>query len=151
MYKSKISDRLNRQETLKDKITELKNKKSKLIDFKIDGTISEEDYRFKAEQLSSEISEQEFRLRQLGEYKDDLTKCLKYTCNAVRNIDKIWNNGDLELKQRLQKLIFPKGISYDLDKFRTCEISSLFIKKDASVASYIDMVPPSEFESLSTP
>ncbi len=151
VYKSKISDRLNRQETLKDKITELKNKKSKLIDFKIDGTISEEDYRFKAEQLSSEISEQEFRLRQLGEYKDDLTKCLKYTCNAVRNIDKIWNNGDLELKQRLQKLIFPKGISYDLDKFRTCEISSLFIKKDASVASYIDMVPPSEFESLSTP
>lgn len=123
----------------------------KLIDFKIDGTISEEDYRFKAEQLSSEISEQEFRLRQLGEYKDDLTKCLKYTCNAVRNIDKIWNNGDLELKQRLQKLIFPKGISYDLDKFRTGEISSLFIKKDASVASYIDMVPPSEFESLSTP
>lgn len=151
VYKSKISDRLNRQETIRNKITELKNKKSKLIDFKIDGTISEEDYRFKAEQLSAEINKQEFRLRQLGEFKDDLTKCLKYTCNAVRNIDKIWDSGDLELKQRLQKLIFPKGVSYDLDKFRTAEISSLFIKKDASLASYIDMVPPSEFESLSTP
>lgn len=55
------------------------------------------------------------------------------------------------IKQILQKLIFPKGLMYYSNDFRTAVISSLFIKKDASLASYINMVPPSEFESLSTP
>lgn len=61
------------------------------------------------------------------------------------------DNGDLDLKQRLQKLIFPKGLMYYSNDFRTAEISSLFIKKDALLASSNQMVPPSEFESLSTP
>ena len=56
------------------------------------------------------------------------------------NIETLWLNSDLDTKHRLQKLIFPKGLTYDLEKFRTPEKSCLF-----------KMVPPSEFESLSTP
>ena len=151
VYNEKVTNKLNSQKQFQDKLIELKNKKSKLIDFKLDGTISEDDYRFKAEQLAEEIQEQEFRLRETGEIHNDLTKCLKYACKAVSNIDTLWKNGDLDLKQRLQRLIFPKGLMYFSNDFRTAEISSLFIKKDASLASYINMVPPSEFESLSTP
>lgn len=74
-----------------------------------------------------------------------------YIRKAISNIDTLWINGDLDLKQRLQRLIFPKGLMYYSNDFRTAEISSLFIKKDTSKVSYIKMVPPSEFESLSTP
>ncbi len=151
VYKEKLSVRLNSQKRVQDKLIELKNKKSKLIDFRLDGTISEEDYRFKTEQLAEDIQEQEFRLRKINEIHYDLTKCLKYACKAVSNIDTLWKNGDLDLKQRLQKLIFPKGLMYFSDDFRTAEISSLFIKKDTFKVSYNQMVPPSEFESLSTP
>ena len=151
VYNEKVTNKLNSQKQFQDKLIELKNKKSKLIDFKLDGTISEDDYRFKAEQLAEEIQEQEFRLRETGEIHDDLTKCLKYACKAVSNIDTLWKNGDLDLKQRLQRLIFPKGLMYFSDDFRTAEISSLFIKKDTLKVSYNQMVPPSEFESLSTP
>lgn len=151
VYNEKLSIRLNSQKQVQNKLIELKNRKSKLIDFRLDGTISEEDYKFKTEQLAEEIQEQEFRLREADAVSDDLTKCLKYACKAICNIDTIWENGDLDLKQRLQKLIFPKGLMYYSNDFRTAEISSLFIKKDASLASYINMVPPSEFESLSTP
>lgn len=151
VYNEKLSIRLNSQKQVQNKLIELKNRKSKLIDFRLDGTISEEDYKFKTEQLAEEIQEQEFRLREADAVSDDLTKCLKYACKAICNIDTIWENGDLDLKQRLQKLIFPKGLMYYSNDFRTAEISSLFIKKDASLASYNNMVPPSEFESLSTP
>ena len=136
---------------MQDKLVELKNRKSKLIDFRIDGTISEDDYKFKTEQLAEEIQEHEFRLREFEVHDEDLSKCLKYACKAISNIDTLWINGDLDLKQRLQRLIFPKGLMYYSNDFRTAEISSLFIKKDASLASYNNMVPPSEFESLSTP
>lgn len=151
VYNEKLSVRLNSQKQVQDKLIELKNRKSKLIDFRLDGTISEEDYKFKTEQLAEEIQEQEFRLREADAVSDDLTKCLKYACRAICNIDTIWENGDLDLKQRLQKLIFPKGLMYYSNDFRTAEISSLFIKKDTLEVSYINMVPPSEFESLSTP
>ena len=150
-YNEKLSVRLNSQKQVQDKLIELKNRKSKLIDFRLDGTISEEDYKFKTEQLSEEIQENEFRLREIDEIDNNLCKCLKYACKAISNIDTLWINGDLDLKQRLQRLIFPKGLMYSSNDFRTAEISSLFIKKDTLEVSYINMVPPSEFESLSTP
>lgn len=151
VYNEKLSQRLNGQKRIQDKLIELKKRKSKLIDFRLDGTISEEDYRFKTEQLAEEIQEHEFRLREIDEIDNNLCKCLKYACKMIENIDTLWIKGDLDLKQRLQKLIFPKGLSYNLSDFRTAEISSLFIKKDTSKVSSYNMVPPSEFESLSTP
>lgn len=151
VYNEKLSQRLNSQKRIQDKLIELKNKKSKLIDFRLDGTISEEDYKFKTEQLAEEMQEYEFRLREIEEVHDDLTKCLKYVCKAIGNIDTIWLNGDLDLKQRLQRLIFPKGLMYHSNNFRTAEISSLFkIIGTLSVPSY-NMVLPGEFESPSTP
>ena len=151
VYNEKLSIRLNSQKQVQNKLIELKNRKSKLIDLRLDGTIGEDDYKFKTEQLSEEIQENEFRLREIDELDNNLCKCLKYACKAISNIDTIWENGDLDLKQRLQKLIFPKGLMYYSNNFRTAEISSLFIKKDASLASYNNMVLPGEFESPSTP
>ena len=151
VYNEKLAIRLNSQKQVQNKLIELKNRKSKLIDLRLDGTISEDDYKFKTEQLSEEIQENEFRLREIDEIGNDLCKCLKYACKAISNIDTLWINGDLDLKQRLQRLIFPKGLMYYSNDFRTAEISSLFIKKDTLEVSYINMVPPSEFESLSTP
>ena len=151
VYNEKLAIRLNSQKQVQNKLIELKNRKSKLIDLRLDGTISEDDYKFKTEQLSEEIQKNEFRLREIDEIDNDLCKCLKYACKTISNIDTLWINGDLDLKQRLQRLIFPKGLMYYSNDFRTAEISSLFIKKDTLEVSYIKMVPPSEFESLSTP
>ena len=151
VYNEKLAIRLNSQKQVQNKLIELKNRKSKLIDLRLDGTIGEDDYKFKTEQLSEEIQENEFRLREIDEIDNNLCKCLKYACKAISNIDTLWINGDLDLKQRLQRLIFPKGLMYYSNDFRTAEISSLFIKKDTLEVSYINMVPPSEFESLSTP
>ena len=151
VYNEKLSIRLNSQKQVQNKLIELKNRKSKLIDLRLDGIISEEDYKFKTEQLSEEIQENEFRLREIDEIDNNLCKCLKYACKMIENIDTLWINGDLDLKQRLQKLIFPKGLMYYSNDFRTAEISSLFIKKDTFKVSYNHMVLPGEFESPSTP
>jgi 5-methylcytosine-specific restriction endonuclease McrA len=33
--------------------------------------------------------------------------------NFITNIFKVWKQADLETKQRIQRLIFPKGVSFD--------------------------------------
>ena len=151
VYRQRINSRLDKSSKLDKRLGELKRTKSKLIDYKLDGSISQEDYAFKSEQLNSQIKEVEYELSTLSDTEEDLTKCLKYTCNVVANLDEVWLNGSLEIRQRLQRLIFPKGLTYDLSNFRTAEISSLFkIISSLKEPSY-NMVPPSEFESLSTP
>ena len=71
--------------------------------------------------------------------------------SLINNIETLWKNSELDIKQRLQKLIFPKGLTYDLEKFRTPEKSCLFTIIGALSAPSYKMVPPREFESLSTP
>lgn len=140
--------RLNKQ--IKQ-LEEIKERKSKLIDFKLEGSISQDDYMFKSEQLTAQINEIEAAMDENKYANTNIDKCLDYTCNMIANLDDVWLDANLDIKQRLQKLIFPKGLAYEVDKFRTPEISSLFkIIGTLSVPSY-NMVPPSEFESLSTP
>lgn len=151
VHNQRTENRLNKSNELDKRLIKLKETKSKLIDYKLDGSISQADYSFKSEQLNSQIKEVEYELSTLSDTEEDLTKCLKYTCNVVANLDEVWLNGSLDIRQRLQRLIFPKGLTYDLSNFRTAEISSLFkIIGSLKEPSY-NMVPPSEFESLSTP
>ena len=66
-------------------------------------------------------------------------------------IDKVWIESDLDKKQRLQKLIFPQGLTYENEGFRTDSNCCLFTKKGALLAPDFKMVPPGEFESPSPP
>ena len=63
----------------------------------------------------------------------------------------MWANGSLDLKQRLQRLIFPQGLTYDLESFRTVGIANIFTKIGALKAPYNEMVLPRGFEPLSHP
>ena len=51
----------------------------------------------------------------------------------------------------MQNLIFPNGLSADFLAFQNLVNSLIFTKIGALTAPNIKMVPPSEFESLSTP
>ena len=151
IYKNIKEEECQQEKQLTAKIADLKEKRSKLIDFKLDGEITQEDYDFKSLQLTSQIRNYEYELSNLSENADNLENCLKYACDVIANVDELWLNATLDIKQRLQRLIFPKGLTYDLSNFRTTEMSSLFkIIGSLKEPSY-NMVPPSEFESLSTP
>ncbi len=151
IYRAKRSDEEKLKITIKSNIDVLREKKSKLIDFKIDGTISQEDYDFKSAQIAVQLQEYEFQLTNIADIANDMEKCLKYACSVINDLDEFWLNGTLDIKQRLQQLIYPNGLTYDLSNFRTAEMSSLFkIIGTLSVPSY-NMVLPRGFEPLSHP
>ena len=91
--------------------------KSKLIDLHIAGKLNESDCKMKSEEYTTK--EQEIKADIIIDElpKDDFKHCLEYVCSAINNIETLWLNSELDTKQRLQKLIFPKGMTYDLEKF----------------------------------
>ena len=144
LTKSKIS-KLNKD------LVEIQDKKDKLIDMYLAGKLRESDYNSKSEKLESEEVHIKDCLVNVDLPKDNFNKCVEYVCNSLENIDKVWLQSDLDTKQRLQKLIFPEGLIYENNGFRTGSKTCLFTKKGALLAPDFNMVPPSEFESLSTP
>lgn len=93
------------------------------------GEIDRELYiKFKAEfeqelmTIQEEIQDSSFNL-------SNLEIAVEKALNLALNLPGIWASGNLEEKRRIQKLVFPEGIRYDLknDVYRTDRINYLFL------------------------
>ncbi len=137
--------------TLSKQLEIVGKNKSKLLDLLIEDKISIDDYKMKSEQYENLEINLKSKIAINDVPQNDFENCLEYACNILDNLDTFWLNSKIDIKERLQKIIFPKGLRYDSGVFRNGGKSSLFkIIGTLSVPS-IKMVPPSEFESLSTP
>jgi site-specific DNA recombinase len=60
--------------------------------------------------------------------------CTLFCCKY--NLPLLWSSGDIEVKRKLQYMLFPEGIGYDFknDRFRTFRVNSIF----SAVASISD-------------
>ena len=136
---------------LNSQIKEVQTNKSRLIDLYVAGKLQEDDYKLKSEEynIKEQALKAEIIINELP--NNDFENCLEYACNSINNIETLWQNSELDIKQRLQKLIFPKGLTYDLEKFRTPEKSCLFTIIGALSAPSYKMVLPRGFEPLSHP
>ena len=135
---------------LKD-LVDIEQKKNKLLDFYLEGKIEESEYKIFSNKYENDIQRIKKCIAEIGSPKENFEKCLNFVCNAFENLDKLWLTSDLDTKQRLQQLIFPEGLIYENNGFRIGSNPCNNIKKGALLAPDFNMVPPSEFESLSTP
>lgn len=151
VYKTNVQEQAKYITSLNSKLEEIKKTKDKLIDLYLKDKISEDDYKFKSDSI--QINEQSLKAELITNElpRDDFDNCLEYACKWISRVDEFWLKSDLDTKQRVQKMIFPKGITYDTEKFRTTEKSSLFTIIGALSAPNIKMVLPGEFESPSPP
>ena len=151
VYDKSIQEARKSYETLNRQLETVSNNKSKLLDLLIAEKISSDDYKMKSEQYEDIEADLKSKIAINDIPQNDFNECLEYACNILDNLDTFWLNSKIDIKERLQKIIFPKGLKYESGVFRNSGISSLFnIIGTLSVPS-INMVPPSEFESLSTP
>ncbi|MBR5303294.1 MAG: recombinase zinc beta ribbon domain-containing protein [Candidatus Gastranaerophilales bacterium] len=149
---SSMSKEFNKNHNdLSKKLTELKSTKDKLVDLYIQGKIDDTIYQSKLDSIKKEENEISITLNELKTPKANFNSCLDYVLNSLENLENLWLDNDLETKQKLQKLIFPSGLIYEETGFRTGSNPWFDIKKGALMAPIFYMVPPREFESLSTP
>ena len=92
------------------------------------GEISDEVYQTTLKHLNTELAEIS---RGLEEASKNLSNMVKFVDEAVAmscKLGTLWNNGNFENRQSLQKLLFPTGILYDKenDGYRTDNENEVF-------------------------
>jgi serine type site-specific recombinase len=150
-YNKSTKEAQKTYETLNKQLEEVNEKKSKLLDLLISDIVSKDDYNMKTAQYEAKEADLKSKIAVCDIPQNNFEDCINYACNILDHLDTFWLNSKIEIKERLQKIIFPNGLRYESGVFRNSEMSSLFKIIGTLSVPYINMVPPSEFESLSTP
>jgi site-specific DNA recombinase len=116
------------KKSLSLKINEIEAKIEKVEERHALGEIGPEIY-FKFS--SKLIEERKGLLDELALLADQLsnpTKLIEFTCHIAAHFTPVWDSSDYHQKQRLQNLLFPEGIRYDvkIEHYRTPKVNSIF-------------------------
>ena len=104
------------------------------------------------------IREEHKKAKQLADFflNNKLPKTAKLNLSA--SLEKIWTEGDLKQKQKLQNLVFPSGLGYDKsnDRVRTPKVNAIFgsipiLTKEISNIKNGEPIPVNQFSDLVTP
>lgn len=92
------------------------------------GKINEEIYKSSKEIVSDQLMELEAELRKVDIKISNPHKFVDFALKISQNLNKIWDSGNTQIKQAIQKLVFPKGISFDTAtmNYRTNSVNGLF-------------------------
>jgi len=162
----KIKNNLNKQSVeqlgvlnkeiadLRDKLTGISDLRASTIKQFISGKINEEEKKEVIDSLDSEKLDLKQSLDALEQEQTLSESSIDYALNFMSNVAKQWSDAPLQLKQKYQNLIFPRGFIYDIKQhnFISQEISLLYRyvleENDPLNASDSVMVIPRRIELL---
>ncbi len=122
----KRSDYEAEREASKRLIGELKQRKQRLVDHLLNGTIDDRTYKQQVEKIETEsaiarVGHEEAKMEEF-----DMDGVLGFAEHVVLNASKMWLEADLEKRGILQRTFFPQNISYLDGQFLKCETCLLF-------------------------
>lgn len=127
-WNQEFKESLELAKRLDGEVSELKNRKSRIIDLFIDNKITDEQKNQKIDEVEAEIGN---RLLQQADAKNIITdqeQVIDQAISFMQDPARYWNLSDIEVKKRLQDLIFPHGLVYDFDEgFRTADVSKAYL------------------------
>ena len=113
--------------TFEKQMDELRERRRKLNDaFVFQQAIDRNDYEQMRNALQEEMAVAELNLGQARVGEVEVEKVLDFAENLLLNTAGAWQQCSLEQKQRLQQVLFPKGMEYADGAYRTQEMSFLF-------------------------
>lgn len=114
---------------LKKRLKETETKLDKIESKYLFDEISKEIYEKHHRKVSQEKQEIQKEIDRTGKQMSSREKFLKEAVQIASNLAVLWENGDYKDRQRVQKLVFPEGISYNRqkDNCRTHRVNSIFL------------------------
>jgi hypothetical protein len=94
----------------------------------------------------AEIAERDARIEEM-----DVQAAVSFGGFILLNAPRLWTELSLEQKQRLQQVIFPRGVQFQDGVYRTAETSIIFYGLEAEVAQKEDLVAPTGVEPVFPP
>lgn len=103
------NDRLNRE------VTELSEKKSRIIDLFIDGKLTEAEKVIKLAEIQKNVAALKIQSMEADKYATKKEEIIDASLLFMSEAGLFWNLGDITVKRRVQDAIFPDGVTYDFD------------------------------------
>jgi site-specific DNA recombinase len=116
-----------RKEALESSVRTLKARRQRLHDlFIFEEAIDQATYREQLARLAQEVAATELKLHDARLEEIDAEAVVDFACHLATNASRLWLEASLEQKQRLQKVLFPAGLTWSDDAVRTRGSSSFF-------------------------
>ena len=110
-FNEKTHDITLQKRHIEREIENLESNKSDLIQLSLRKIFDEEDIKKEMDKIKMQIQEKELMLQELAN-GPDVQACWDFAKNVLLQLDKAWEQGDLNFKQRLQGLIMPAGFTF---------------------------------------
>ncbi len=152
VWKEKQAESALQIAVLKERLKKLEWHKQQLIDaFLYRGDIDKAIFDDQMSKLKEQSTITEMDLHQLRLEELDVEAILKFSQHVLLNAARLWIEASLDQKQRLQKVLFPEGLSFSEGNFRTAKTSLVFQLLEASVTEKANLVSPTGFEPVLLP
>jgi len=152
VFKRLITDRTDEIKKIKTHLAEITNKIDMIEEkYFVLGEMNKETF----EKFHSKYkSEQDEVLKELYNYQNPVSNSeniLEKAVSLCENLHEIWASGNVRVRERIQKLVFPEGILYDKEKdaFRTDKINSIFYSIARTVGGFEEKKKGTNFHFLS--
>jgi site-specific DNA recombinase len=140
-YETKFAESLELREKLERELRDKRESKRKLNEaFIYRNAIDEGNYRQMKEALEQEILTLELKINEARQEEIEINELLDFAENLLLNAAGVWNQSGLEQKQRLQQVLFPKGLTYKDGVYRTGATSPMFNMMEANAGEKRELV-----------
>ena len=127
VYEKKFAESLEMRDALERQLRQKQESKRKLNEaFIYRSAISEGDYRQMKEAVEQEILTLEMKVNEAKQEEIEIDQLLDFSENLLLNAAGMWSESGLEHKQRLQQILFPQGVTYTDDGYRTTATNPMF-------------------------
>jgi len=118
--------RKSQKRKLDKEIAGFKLKQQRITELVINGTFDKDTFQQQKQEIDNEVMVKTIELNELLTEMNDVESCINYCNHFVKNIDKLWLDSNIDLKQRFQSIIFPEGIYFQNGIIGTTKMCSLF-------------------------
>ena len=126
IWKTKQKESIKETSLLKKELRQLEEKRLRIEGLIINGSFDVETYKRNSERINEGMMLKRIELSEVQIELNDIESCLRYCRFFLSNCAALWRRAELDLKQRFQKLIFPKEIYYNGETFGTAGVAFIF-------------------------
>ena len=151
-WKQKQGDAELTTSKLQERLEGFKAKKKRLLDALLDMRVKQADYEEANNDLAEEIAGVELAIHEAKLDELDIEALLGFSEHVLGDSARLWFEANVDQKQRLQKVLFPKGLCYSTaEGFGTAPTCSMFSMLEDFVAQKTGLASPTGFEPVLPP
>jgi hypothetical protein len=126
VWKEKQAQNITLNASLKQHLEDLESRNDRLIDLRADKEIEQTDFQSRLDKLNEQIMLAEMQERDAKLETYDVDAVLNFAEQVMLNAARLWTKFSNDQKQRLQKVLFPQGVTFAGGEYGTAKTCLFF-------------------------